>query len=261
MNRFYPFRWRRAGCLVVLSILAAIAPMNGGDGRAADTNTAFLETRRQDVLKVFVDGGVFAKGDLYNVTQVLADDFANGEARRGLRTRAQWQALASRLQRELEPGEAVWLIERSGVPFMIAMAGRGDAVHTIRFVLRDGKVSRRAGRKLMDLIGAAYEKALPQFKGARRWPRAALIRSYLARKQLGKSIAERSKGQFDRQTLRLTRQDAVLLQKVFAAHTIGDIALGAVRVPGVASYFTVTGRRRCASTPRRGRDILRSVSC
>ncbi len=241
---------------VLAFLIAGGALISSPGAQDARTSVLSLPISKEAVLQPFVKARVFAKSDMYDLTAALAAGFANHERQGKLRTRAQWRALARRLKQEVGPKETVWLIERPNTPFIIVMAGVDQRLHTIRFIVRNRKISLRNFRTLLRLIGTVYRQAVPGLPNARRWPARALTRSYQAQYALATQVTFAHKGTQKEQISR-----NIDIAAIFPHRFVGPVGVSAVGVPRGASYLTITSKRRCVTTVKRRRDIARSLVC
>lgn len=211
----------------------------------------WLPLTRPQIVDLLADG---AAGEILTV-EALRDalESTDGElAQRGhSMTRFQSEQLNRRKSiyesniEELEEihaaGETVWRVASAPGEevTMITMAGKGEAVHTLRLMVAADRPEAESVA-LFENLEMLFQRVYPDWPEARAWPRESLIEAW----EMSPLVREES----------LKNPEDTVITEVR-----GGIISSTVGVPPDIVLYTITTRERCTPNPDRGNPFARII--
>lgn len=138
-------------------------------------------------------------------------------------------------------GETVWRVTRGPgeEAAMATMAGKDEAVHTLRIMAGTDRPEAESEALLEDLE-ALFQRVYPDWPEAREWPKRSLIEAW--------------------EMSPLVRQESLENPNdVVITEARGGIISSTVGVPPDVVLYTVTTRERCIPSPDRGNPFARII--
>lgn len=138
-------------------------------------------------------------------------------------------------------GETVWQVASAPDEemAMITMAGKGEAVHTLRLVVATDRPEAES-EILFKNLGILFQRVYPDWPEARAWPKESLIEAW----NMSPLVREESLENPD---------DAVVTE------ARGGIISSTVGVPPDIVLYTITTRDRCTPNSDRGNPFARII--
>jgi hypothetical protein len=126
-------------------------------------------------------------------------------------------------------GDTVWVAFNAKLNFRLAMAGRGDRVHSICIFIPILNLSAAQSAETFKALSSFFETEFPDWRGAKDWPAQSLNSSWQA---TGNAM---DKKPFD--------PDAIVTKK-----TIGSVTISTFGVPPDIILYAATARPICIPT-------------
>jgi hypothetical protein len=135
-------------------------------------------------------------------------------------------------------GDTVWVGINQSAKFRLAMAGRGEQVHSIRVFVPVVNLSKKQGYETVKMLTGFFEAALPEWREARKWPEQSMSLSWSA----AANAMERKP--FDP-------------ENIIAKKTIAGVTVSTFGVPPDIILYAATTRQVCIPKlqPRDSKDV------
>jgi hypothetical protein len=79
-----------------------------------------------------------------------------------------------------DEGDTVWVSVNEKLQFRLAMAGRGDKVHSLRIYIPILNLSHEQSDKVFEILKAFFAGEFPQWKEAKDWPMQSMASAWNA---------------------------------------------------------------------------------
>jgi hypothetical protein len=123
-------------------------------------------------------------------------------------------------------GDSVWVGVNKKLNFRLAMAGRGEKVHSIRVFIPILNLSKEQAEQTFKILAAFFEAAVPRWQDAGNWPKKSLDTSWSA-----------SANAMDRKPFNPN--------DIIAGGTIGEVTVSTFGVPPDIILYAATTRASC----------------
>jgi hypothetical protein len=123
-------------------------------------------------------------------------------------------------------GDTVWIGMDKNSDFRLAMAGRGNKVHSIRLYVPILNLSKKQSEETFKMLAAFFEAAMPRWAGAKIWPEESLMTSWSAS---GNAMDHKP----------FNRED------IITKKTVDEITLSTFGVPPDIVLYGATARAEC----------------
>jgi len=123
-------------------------------------------------------------------------------------------------------GDTIWVSVNEKLQFRLAMAGRGDKVHSLRVFIPIVNLSHEQSDKVFELLKAFFSAEFPQWGAAKDWPAQSLTTAWNA-----------SANAMDRKAF---NPDEIVTKKSIAGETVSTFGV----VPDIILY-AATARQNC----------------
>lgn len=128
-----------------------------------------------------------------------------------------------------DKGDTVWVAINTKLNFRLAMAGRGNRVHSMRIFIPILNLSAEQSAEAFKALVSFFEAEFPNWRGAKDWPGHSLNSSWQA---TGNAMDNKP---FD--------PDAIITKK-----TIGSVTISTFGVPPDIILYAATARAICIPT-------------
>jgi hypothetical protein len=130
----------------------------------------------------------------------------------------------ARLQDE---GDTVWVSVNEKLQFRLAMAGRGDKVHSLRVYIPILNLSRAQSDKVFEILKTFFAAEFPQWTEAKGWPTQSMTSAWNA-----------SAEAMDRKPF---NPNEIITKKTIDGETISTFGV----VPDISILYAATARQDC----------------
>ena len=139
-------------------------------------------------------------------------------------------------------GDTVWLFYSKASQTRIAMAGRGDLIHSVRIVVAVVNNSEEKNEKVLASLSALFSAIYPNWPQARDWPSKSLDSSWSATAQMMENSAKHQES------------SQKTLDESIAKQQFDGITASTYGVPPDLIVYAVTVREECV--PKRTSPYL-----
>lgn len=136
-----------------------------------------------------------------------------------------------------DDGDTVWVSVNEKLQFRLAMAGRGDKVHSLRVYIPIVNLSREQSDGVAQILKAFFAAEFPQWKEAKDWPTQSMASAWNA-----------SAKAMDRKPF---NPNDIITKKTFGSETISTFGV----VPDIILY-AATARQDCIPKLSPSRDPM-----
>ena len=123
-------------------------------------------------------------------------------------------------------GDSVWVGSNKKLNFRLAMAGRGEKVHSIRVFIPILDLTKQQSEETFKILAALFEAAIPGWKDASNWPMKSMNTSWSA-----------SANAMDRKPFNP--------DDIIAKATMGEVTVSTFGVPPDIILYAATTRAPC----------------
>lgn len=221
-----------------LRLMVALLPIVMVTPAAANELGAWLSLKRSEVVRLLV-GEAYVESVKFQTLDEMLDTLRSAPAPNARDIR-ELEAKKIEVAGVLSSDETVWLVSNLNIPVWLAMAGRGDNIHSVKIGVPVVNYSQNESERVFAALSALFKGLFPAWPDAGEWPTKSLDEAWKASPLVRKEF--------------LSDLNDVIIRK-----RLDGVTTATFGVPPDVVVYTITARDRCVPDMKKGNPFARLI--